>query len=54
LAHVLLPLFPLEIELSAGDGLRLVGLSLLVGLAASTLSVRGVVRIDPALAFAGG
>ena len=42
----------LEIELSAGDGLRLVGLSLLVGLAASTLSVRGVVRIDPALAFA--
>ena len=45
LAHLLLPLFPLEIELSAGDGLRLVGLSLLVGLAASTLSVRGVVAI---------
>ncbi len=51
-AHLLLPLFPLEISLGVVDSLRLVGLSLLVGVAASTLSVRGVVRVDPAIAFA--
>ena len=51
-AHLLLPLFPLEITLGVVDSLRLVGLSLLVGVAASTLSVRGVVRVDPAIAFA--
>jgi len=52
LAYLLLPLFPLEISLTPLDGLRLVGLSLLVGVAASALSVRSVVRIDPAAAFA--
>jgi putative ABC transport system permease protein len=52
LAYLLLPLFPLEITLTALDGVRLVGLSLLVGVAASALSVRSVVRIDPAAAFA--
>ena len=52
LAFGLLPLFPVEISLSAGDCLRLVGLSVLVGVAAGTLSVRGAVRVDPAIAFA--
>jgi hypothetical protein len=43
---------PLEISLTAVDGLRLVGLSLLVGAAAGALSVRSVVWVDPAAAFA--
>jgi putative ABC transport system permease protein len=52
LALGLAPLFPVTIDLSASDCVRLVGLALAVGLAASMLSVRGVVRVDPALAFA--
>jgi putative ABC transport system permease protein len=52
LAFGLEPLFPVTISLSVGDCVRLVGLSLVVGVAASMLSVRGVVRVDPALAFA--
>jgi putative ABC transport system permease protein len=52
LAFGLAPLFPVTISLSLGDCLQLVGLALLVGVAASALSVRGVVRVDPAVAFA--
>ena len=52
LAFGLLPLFPVAISMSVGDCVRLVGLSVVVGVAAGTLSVRGVVRVDPAVAFA--
>jgi putative ABC transport system permease protein len=52
LAVGLAPLFPVTISLSAGDCARLIGLSLVVGVAASTLSVRGAVRVDPTVAFA--
>jgi putative ABC transport system permease protein len=52
LAFGLAPLFPVTISLALGDCLRLVGLALVVGVAASALSVRGVVRVDPAVAFA--
>ena len=52
LAFGLLPLFPVAISMSAGDCVRLVGLSVLVGVVAGSLSVRGAVRVDPAVAFA--
>jgi putative ABC transport system permease protein len=52
LAFGLLPLFPVAISMSVGDCVRLVGLAAVVGVVAGTLSVRGVVRVDPAVAFA--
>jgi putative ABC transport system permease protein len=52
LALALTPVFPVTIGLTLADSLQLLGLSLLVGVAGSTLSVRAVVRLDPATAFA--
>ena len=52
LAFGLAPLFPVAISLTLTDGVMLLGLSLLMGIAAGLLSVRGPVRVDPALAFA--
>lgn len=52
LAFGLAPLFPVTISLTLTDGVMLLGLSLLMGIAAGLLSVRGPVRVDPALAFA--
>jgi putative ABC transport system permease protein len=52
LAFALVPLFPVTISLSMADCVHLVGLALLVGVAASLLSVRGVLRVDPSTAFA--
>ncbi|HEY7044591.1 MAG TPA: FtsX-like permease family protein [Nocardioidaceae bacterium] len=51
LAYALIPLFPVSISLTGADCLRLVGLALVAGVASSMLSVRGVVRVDPAVAF---
>ena len=50
-AYLLVPLFPVTIGLSLSDCLRLLGLSLVVGIAASAVSTRGVVKVDPAIAF---
>ena len=52
IAYALVPLFPVTIGLSSADCIQLLGLALLVGIGASALSVRGVVKVDPALAFA--
>ena len=51
-AYLLVPLFPVTIGMSLADCLRLLGLSLLVGIVASALSVRRVVSVDPMIAFA--
>ncbi len=50
-AYLLVPLFPVTIGLTLSDCLRLLGLSLVVGIAASAVSTRGVVNVDPAIAF---
>jgi putative ABC transport system permease protein len=52
IAFALLPVFPVAISLSLADCVRLVGLAVLVGVIAGTLSVRGAVRVDPVVAFA--
>ncbi len=52
LARGLLPMFPVTISLSGAESLQLLALAVAVGLVAATLSIRGVVRVDPAIAFA--
>jgi putative ABC transport system permease protein len=52
IAFALAPLFPVDIDLSASDAVRLVVVALLVGVVAGTVSMRGAVRVDPAQAFA--
>jgi len=52
LALVLAPAFPVDIDLTLLDGLRLVVIALLVGVVAGVVSVRGPVSVDPATAFA--
>ncbi len=51
LAFVLVPLFPVTISLTPTDCVQLLGLALLVGIGAGALSIRGVVKVDPAISF---
>jgi putative ABC transport system permease protein len=51
LAVALEPLFPLQLEVTAGIYLELVAIALVVGLAASLIGVRRALTTDPAMAF---
>jgi len=52
LGMVLVPLFPIDVVVSAGQAAALLALAVLVGMLAGSLGVRRVLRADPARAFA--
>ena len=51
-ALLLVPAFPLPVAVSAQMSLQVLAVGVLIGVCASTLSVRQAVAVDPALAFA--
>lgn len=50
-AVALEPLFPLQLEVTPGIYVQLVGIAVAVGLAASLVGIRRALTIDPAMAF---
>lgn len=54
LALLIAPSVPFPVEITSGSALRLLGVAVVVGIAASVVGVRRVAGTDPALAFGGG
>jgi putative ABC transport system permease protein len=52
-AQLLRPAFPMPVTIGAGAYLALAGVAIAVGVLSSLAALRRVVRVDPALAFAG-
>ena len=51
-AHLISPMFPIDVVLSSGAYLRLFAIAVPIGLAANAASIRQTASVDPALLFA--